>query len=224
MANDTETRADIVAEMRERAEAMEIHGTTRGVKRTVLEFADRLEAAWKREKAEAEAGALAVGGIVEAARQKPVGNAAAHAMTLDEAIAHAEDVAGKCDTSCKREHRQLADWLKELRDVKRTPVGNAAALREALELCYRIIHCAMVTGLINRDDANKAMDAYHSALSAPPRNCDVGTSKEQFVRFERFCFAHRTREKCCADCPLCYEPCCELAWAQMPYAEEGGAE
>jgi hypothetical protein len=45
-------------------------------------------------------------------------------------------------------------------------------MREALKLCYRIIHCAMVTGLINRDDANKAMDAYHSALSAPPRNCD----------------------------------------------------
>lgn len=40
-------------------------------------------------------------------------------MNLDEAIRHAEDVAignamaGKCD--CAKEHRQLAEWLKELK-------------------------------------------------------------------------------------------------------------
>ena len=39
-------------------------------------------------------------------------------MTLDEAIEHAEEVAdSKCD-SCGAEHRQLADWLKELKDLR----------------------------------------------------------------------------------------------------------
>jgi carbonic anhydrase/acetyltransferase-like protein (isoleucine patch superfamily) len=37
-------------------------------------------------------------------------------MTLDEAIAHAEEAAN--DTPCGREHKQLADWLRELRDLK----------------------------------------------------------------------------------------------------------
>ena len=39
-------------------------------------------------------------------------------MTLDEAIQHAEEVANsKCD-SCGAEHRQLANWLKELKDLR----------------------------------------------------------------------------------------------------------
>lgn len=50
MASKNETMADIIAEMRERAEAMQTHGTTHGVKLAVLEFSDRIEAAWKRER------------------------------------------------------------------------------------------------------------------------------------------------------------------------------
>lgn len=45
-------------------------------------------------------------------------------MTLDEAITHAENVAnGGCD-ECAKEHRQLAEWLSELkmlREEKQTP-------------------------------------------------------------------------------------------------------
>lgn len=45
-------------------------------------------------------------------------------MTLDEAIAHAEYVAdydcyGDKQRKCAEEHRQLAEWLKELRDRRR---------------------------------------------------------------------------------------------------------
>ena len=46
-------------------------------------------------------------------------------MTLDEAIKHCEEVANKCKTGhfserikameCSKEHRQLAEWLKELK-------------------------------------------------------------------------------------------------------------
>ena len=39
-------------------------------------------------------------------------------MTLDEAIIHAEEIAdSKCD-KCGQEHRQLASWLKELKEYK----------------------------------------------------------------------------------------------------------
>jgi hypothetical protein len=35
-------------------------------------------------------------------------------MTLDEAIEHCEEKAKGCD-SCSMEHKQLADWLRELK-------------------------------------------------------------------------------------------------------------
>ena len=40
-------------------------------------------------------------------------------MTLDEAIKHCEDVAEDrcgCAEDCVNEHRQLAEWLRELRE------------------------------------------------------------------------------------------------------------
>lgn len=35
-------------------------------------------------------------------------------MTIDEAIAHAEWAANNCEGECSEEHRQLAEWLREL--------------------------------------------------------------------------------------------------------------
>ena len=45
-------------------------------------------------------------------------------LTLDRAIAHAEEVADRCavtdgDRKCEREHRQLAAWLRELKRFRR---------------------------------------------------------------------------------------------------------
>ena len=37
-------------------------------------------------------------------------------MTLDEAIAHCEEVLESACGKCAEEHRQLAEWLKELRE------------------------------------------------------------------------------------------------------------
>lgn len=39
-------------------------------------------------------------------------------MTLDEAIEHAQEIAdSRCDT-CGQEHRQLAEWLRELKQYR----------------------------------------------------------------------------------------------------------
>ena len=51
-------------------------------------------------------------------------------MTLDEAIKHAEERASLSCDECAEQHRQLAEWLKELRQYReyfeplRTPGGN----------------------------------------------------------------------------------------------------
>ena len=39
-------------------------------------------------------------------------------MTLDEAIEHCEEKA-KCGDSCGMEHKQLAEWLRELKVFRR---------------------------------------------------------------------------------------------------------
>lgn len=52
------------------------------------------------------------------------------------------------------------------REAHKRERGNCAKLREAAEFLYRIVHCAMVAGVFNRDDANKAMDDYHAARAA----------------------------------------------------------
>ena len=119
-------------------------------------------------------------------------------------------------------------WASRLADACKQSVtdcnqlGNTAKMRDALEQAKRVLHCAIVSDILKGEDAHKAFNAITATLSAPPRNCDVGSAEEQSERYEKFCYAHRSREKGCGDCPLCDIPCCEFAWLQMPY-EEGGA-
>ena len=47
-------------------------------------------------------------------------------MTLEEAIIHAEEVVDRCevtdgDRACAEEHRQLAKWLRELKERRKLP-------------------------------------------------------------------------------------------------------
>ena len=91
MASENEVDADIVAAMRSDAEAYHDawlndpneNPQADDVGRILNHYANRIEAAWKREKAEIEANALAVGGVVEAARHTPC-NAAAMRKALVE--------------------------------------------------------------------------------------------------------------------------------------------
>ena len=52
-------------------------------------------------------------------------------MTLDEAILHAEEVADRCaltdgNIQCENDHRQLAEWLKELKDWRSGKIVRTA--------------------------------------------------------------------------------------------------
>ena len=113
---------------------------------------------------------------------------------------------------------------------KSSVVGNSAKMREALEKVLRVLHCAIVADILKGDDVNSAFNEVTAALSAPPRNCDVGTSEEQAERFYAFCGYHRFQSgikgMCSSLCPCirCRDMCnCITTWSQMPY-EEGGAE
>ena len=59
-----------------------------------------------------------------------------------------------------------------------------------------------------------AQDMAKAALSAPPRNCDVGTAEEQYKRFLKFCHGAN-----CSKCPVHDAVNCKFAWSQMPYKE-----
>ena len=120
----------------------------------------------------------------------------------------------------------LADRIEAAAKRERaTTVGNAAAMRE---LVRRIVKSlggnAEVLPTTMTPHEVAILNQCRAALAKPPRNCDVGTAREQSARFDKFCYDHRSYEKGCGGCPfLTGEPCCELAWAQMSY-EEGGAK
>ena len=118
-------------------------------------------------------------------------------------------------------------------------LGNAAKMREALSMIVDAcssFHQFIENGLDGHyeaipnydggvDDFLKCVDYAKSALSSPPRNCDIGTPEEQAERFHSFC---ESNKQCgdvysCECCQLNSIEDCELAWSQMPY-EEGGAK
>ena len=116
---------------------------------------------------------------------------------------------------------------------KSSAVGNAAEMREALletqsviERCMEILNKipggVQYDGLIDdvADEICDLREGYvNPALSAPPRNCDVGTVDEQLKRFSAFCMSRK-----CNECPFVSSTYgeCGVRWSQMPY--EGGVE
>ena len=111
---------------------------------------------------------------------------------------------------------------REATTEKSSAVGNADTVREVAQ---EMLNTSMQDITAERINgwAMRLAEACEAALSAPPRNCDIGTAEEQAERFDEFCYNHRSREKGCGDCPLLDGGPCELAWAQMPYGE-GGAK
>ena len=91
--------------------------------------------------------------------------------------------------------------------------SNAAKMREALERILNLAYIAKEDG--GRITNDWLIDTCKTALSAPPRNCDVGTAEEQGARFRGFCDKHN-----CERCPVGgdeYLTNCFSRWSQMPY-------
>ena len=123
-------------------------------------------------------------------------------------------------------------------DGPKKQVGNAAKLREALEHIVRV----GTYGSMERDDlcgrclekmfarcnhdGTCWVDKAITALAAPPRNCDIGTTTEQSDRMRHFCLYDQGG---CGGCSrrnkgMTFRECV-IDWGQMPYeAKEGGAK
>ena len=120
---------------------------------------------------------------------------------------------------------------------KSSVVGNSSKMREALEKFNAVdlswlefpldgdsstiynsnkkeitIPYWRVAELLN--EVKAAQDMANAALSAPPRNCDVGTAEEQFERFDRWCDSRSIKDCWGVGCRKCI-----IAWSRMPYEE-----
>ena len=98
--------------------------------------------------------------------------------------------------------------------------NNMAAMREALEflrdqelflLECNVRHCIGLTVFCLEQTCKIMRGVIEEALSAPPRNCDVGTAEEQDARFVKWRYSNPLRAELGLDA---------LAWAQMPYEAE----
>lgn len=143
------------------------------------------------------------------------------------------------DMKAKRLYLPTAEYLRRLLDrieaaAMRETVGNMAAMREALVKCREIAlqweadEAAGVAGTTDKPESRSAAEAVidmefeiNAALAEPPRQCDVGTPKEQADRHRELCLKHGG----CSTCPRNKKEWsfkdCILEWAQEPY-EKGG--
>ena len=94
-------------------------------------------------------------------------------------------------------------------------IGNTGAMRNALE---RIREKCVI---YNSDLAEEIDALCGNALSAPVRNCDVGTAEEQERRYFKLKTEFIDRITKCPHVGYSYFPE-SLEWAQMPYEAEGG--
>jgi len=135
----------------------------------------------------------------------------------------------------------VEDWADRIEAARKRELGDAAALREALEAmldeCCNL--CDVPNQMTESGHAcnwrdrwsgcqSKAIDKARAALATPPRNCDVGTVAEQYKRFRGVCDSKDARQ--CSCCELrglnslnCSRDKCLARWEQMPY-EEGDAK
>ena len=162
-----ETIADIVAEMRK-----DIAEGTVGIwsdfgGEIARGYADRIEAAWKREvetttdESSAVGNANAVRGIAQ-----EMLNTSMQDTTAERINGWAMRLAEACEQS-------VTDCNQ---------LGNTAKMREALEQAKRVLHCAIVSDILKGEDARKAFNAVAATLSAPPRNCDRYTDYGKALR------------------------------------------
>ena len=95
--------------------------------------------------------------------------------------------------------------------------SNIKAMREALLRILGIADHLQTRFAIPKfasEEISELKQIAESALSAPPRNCDVGTADEQVKSYFAFCDRHT-----CQSCPVKGTTDCGFLWEQMPYEE-----
>ena len=107
--------------------------------------------------------------------------------------------------------------------MKAMEANNMAAMREALEDVLEKIDRWRTDGVMEHWQYSQLFDIANAALSAPPRQCDVGTTEEQTKRMRNNCNKYKPSCKGCKHVTDLQKENCWLAWAQMPYEAQEGA-
>lgn len=115
--------------------------------------------------------------------------------------------------------------------------SNVKAVHEALVQCELFLGNVSRHGhqTLNPGDKCTACDSVDElrgmvvrALADQPRNCDIGTTVEQYKRFKKFCFDNMgdgMNKDRCSKCPLYKtKSSCWLDWAQIPYESQNGKD
>ena len=160
---------------------------------------------------------------------------AGDASCLEWVSAKFTSYANRIEAAAKREREAGAEAAqicgeigemigREATREKSSRVGNAAKMRNALENVYSTLE-RLNPYLLHIDDMRirrefrgmlcHAKNATDFAISAPPRNCDIGNALEQVSRHRIWC---KCGGGCAVSCKMCF-----AKWSQMPY-EEGGAK
>ena len=107
---------------------------------------------------------------------------------------------------------------------KSSAVGNAAKMCKALERLREWVLMDLNENAFIADSSGNYMklikgtlEIVNAALSAPPRNCDIGTADEQYARWEKYCACTK-----CHNCDLVSDSWsqCYSKWSQLPYESE----
>ena len=206
MSNEKqETIADIVREMRTIGRLDE--KSTDKIPRTLQAlglrtYADRIEAAHKREVAELK-------------------------RKMNDVVCENEALRDACGTcGAKRELEatcEKSSLVGNAAKMREALKETQSVIAKCMDILNMIPSGVPYDGLID-DVADELGDLRDScvnpALAVPPRNCDVGTADEQTNSYLAFCDRHT-----CQSCPVGFKrkTDCGFIWAQMPY-EEGGAK
>lgn len=120
------------------------------------------------------------------------------------------------------EGKIIKNYADQAEAAYKRELGNGAQMRKTLVGIKSLL--GSINEITNNDAAAILMNI-DLALSAPARNCDVGTWQQQEKRFESFC--NRFRHDYCRGCSLGEEFFenheigeCRLAWAQRKYESE----
>ena len=187
-----ETISDIEDELRYYAKT--VMGTSLQPMAVVFSsLAAHLHFAWKREKAEIEARALEVGGVVEASRKRERDGAFYTPKAALDAIAVDRPLDKLLETPIPLDAAAMRKLLPSIGNGENN--GNAAAIREALKNLTRFAESdimqleTLAQRAIDNDiygggilqAITEAIREGKEALSKPPRNCDTLETYNDFV-------------------------------------------
>lgn len=99
--------------------------------------------------------------------------------------------------------------------MKERIANNIQKMRKALENVLNALKKAYAKVEVDRVWLADNIDIIIAALTAPPRNCDVGDEKTQYIRFCRYC--KQIKDGACSP-TFCKN--CLHSWLLEPYKEE----